>query len=514
MDNVAVPAGNYVSKVLELFAGYGDAEAIVAGERRFTYNDVRTGILTMAAALYNHGLRPGVSVGILAGSAPETVALQFGVHLMGGRVAWIAPNSPVSFRREFLALSGVDAFVYDADSYPEAGAELAATGDLPVFCIGADGLGPDLKAAPVVTELPFDLADVTTEPQALFQTGGTTGQPKLVHHKQRFFETVLAFGERYLATGGHHMRHLALSGYWHVSAQMPAHMSLFTGGTYIIQDGFDVEEFYDLIASERITDTLIPPPLLGYLLDNPATEKADLSSLRWVSLGGSPTAPARMSQAIARMGTVLRPAYGMSEAPIIAAYPQIPDDPALLSSVGQPYGDLQLEIRDPDGNVLPIGETGEICVSGGVMMAGYWGLPELTAETLVDGWLRTGDVGYLDEAGNLFLVDRLKDMILTGWGSTNVYARPIENVLAAIPGVAAAAVIGVPHATWGEAVHACVVLSPGVTMTEDEVKAAVSAELNDLWAPRTVEFLEALPLTEANKVNKLELRARYLASTS
>ncbi|MGY0231090.1 AMP-binding protein, partial [Longispora urticae] len=401
--------------MLDIFARYGEAEAIVDERRRITYTELRAEILTMAATLHGHGMRPGLAVGILAGNPAETIVLQFAVHLLGGRTAWIAPNAPAAFRDQFLGLAKVDAFVYETNAYASFAQDLArSAAPLPVFCLCGEGLGPDLGAGPRIDrieDLPFGPEDVTTEPEALFQTGGTTGQPKLVHHKQRFFETALLFAEQYVEAGEHPMKHLAMSGYWHVSAQMPGHMSLFTGGSFHMQDGFDIALFFDTIAAERITDTLIPPPLFGYILDHQVLEKADCSSLLRINIGGSAITPTRLSQAIARFGPVLRTAYGMSEAPIITAYQNIPDDPSVLASVGQPYGDLRLEIRDPDGIALPTGGTGEVWVTGGVMMAGYWGQPELTAETLVDGWLRTGDVGYLDPTGNLFLVDRVKDMI-------------------------------------------------------------------------------------------------------
>ena len=146
------------------------------------------------------------------------------------------------------------------------------------------------------------------------------------------------------------------------------------------------------------------------------------------------------------------------------------------------------------------------------MMDGYHGQPELTAETIVDGWLRTGDIGRLDADGYLFLVDRAKDMIITGYGSTNIYSRPVEDALAAHPQVRAAAVIGVPADDTGEAVHAYVVAEPGADITAEEVRDFVIGELNEMWAPRTVAFVDALPLTAMGKVDKKALRARWLAA--
>lgn len=516
MDNQAESTRNYVWQVLELFARYGNAEAIVDESRRMTFTELHAEVLSMACALFDHGLRPGLAVGVLASNPAETVILQFAVHLLGGRTAWIAPNAPAPFREQFLRLAEVDAFAYQPHAHLEFAEDMALAASVPVFCLGPGGSGPDLTAGQRIEraeDLPFAPEDVTSEPQALFQTGGTTGQPKLVHHRQRFFATALAFAAHYVAAGEHRMRHLALSGYWHVSAQMPAHMAMLTGGTYYTHDGFELQKFLKTIEQEKITDTLIPPPLLSHLLDHPAMAAADCSSLLRINVGGSPISPTRLAQAIERFGPVLRPAYGMSEAPIIAAYQNIPNDPDrhhILSSCGQPYGDLQLEIRDERGKaILPTGQAGEVWVSGGVMMAGYWGQPELTAEVLVGGWLRTGDIGYIDADGNLHLVDRVKDMILTGWGSSNVFARPIEDALAAHPDVRGAAVVGVPHKDWAEAVCAYVVAAPGALVTETDLQTWVTGQLNELWSPHQVKFIDALPLTEVGKVDKKALRARW-----
>ncbi|WP_018352536.1 class I adenylate-forming enzyme family protein [Longispora albida] len=488
---------NYVRHVLELFAGYGDAEAIVADDRRVTFRELHDGILGIASQF-----NPGVAVGVLASTAPEAVMLQFAVHLLGGRIAWIAPNAPRSFQDSFLVRAGADVFVYDEHAAGALGSEMA----------GASGL-PTYRLHELAAHAPAGLPEgVTTEPQALYQTSGTTGDPKLVLHGEKFFNTALAFARHYKASGEHAMKHLSLAGYWVMSTQMPAHMAMLTGGTYYTVSKFVTAEFFGLIAKERITDTLLTPPLLYFLLDHPLTAEADCTSLRRVNVGGAPVAASRLQQAIERFGPVMRPAYGMSEAPIIAAYPGIPADPVVLGSVGQPYGDLQLEVRSPEGQQLPAGEPGEVWLRGGVMMSGYWGQPELTAETIVDGWLRTGDFGYVAPDGNLFLLDRVKDMILTGWGSTNVYARPVEDALAAHPAVHAAAVVGVPSAEFGEVVHAYVVPAAGASATPEELREFVAGRLNGTWAPREVEFVAELPLTGTGKVDKKQLRAWRAAS--
>lgn len=502
---------SYVHAALDLFAGYGTAEAIVGEGRRLSYRDVRSGVTTVAAALAENGVPAGSAVAVLVGNPPEAIILQLALHLLGCRSVWIAPNAPLRYRMDFLRLAEVDAFVYDARSLPKMGRNLAGMHPgLPVLCLGPHGAGPDLLAAPVVEDLPAEAARVTTEPQSLFQTGGTTGQPKLVRHGHHFFHVLTALSAHWAATQQLRLRHLAVTGFWHVSGQVPAYMTLLTGGTLFVDYGFNADQMLETIERERINSTFVTPPLLYAILDSPRIDRTDTSSLAMLSCGGSAAAPSRLEQAIKRFGPVLRPVYGMSEAPFITALPGLGGDssrPERLSSCGYAYGDMRIEVRDPANTVLPAGQVGEVWVTGGLMMSEYWGQPELSRETLVDGWVRTGDVGYLDSDGYLFLVDRVKDIIITGIGSTNVYSRPVEDVLAAHPQVRAAAVVAGPHELTGEAVYAYVVPAPGATVTADELRQRVVSELNEVWAPQRVIFVDGLPLTEVGKVDKRVLRS-------
>ncbi|MBB5872805.1 acyl-CoA synthetase (AMP-forming)/AMP-acid ligase II [Allocatelliglobosispora scoriae] len=517
MDNEVAPAPNYVRRVLELFDGFGDAEAIVAGEHRLTYADLRTGVLTVSARLRQHGITPGMTVGILVQNPPEAVMLQLALHLMGCRSAFLAPNAPRRYRLDFLQLAGVEAFIYDARTLPNMGRIMSEGNPVPIVaCLGEGGLGPDILApyppgAPELT--PIDPADVPMEPASLFQTGGTTGQPKLVHHGQIFFQTLLALAEGWVATGQHRLRHLAGAGFWHVSGQNAGMITLFSGGTFVLEFTYNAETALAAIEREQITSVFMTPPILYEILDNPRLDSVDTSSVVMWSVGGSAIVPSRMAEAIDRIGPVIRPVYGMSEQAFITAYPgafKDPEHPERLRSCGFAYGDAKIEVRDDDGKLCPTGVIGEVWATGGLTMLGYWGQPELTAETLVDGWVRTADVGYLDEDGYLFLVDRKKDIIITGKGSTNVYSRPIEDLLAGHPDVRAAAVVGVPDSATGEAVHAYVVVSPDAAVTAVELRTLVVETLSDLWAPREIEFIDKLPLTQVGKVDKVALRNRFL----
>jgi acyl-CoA synthetase (AMP-forming)/AMP-acid ligase II len=268
------------------------------------------------------------------------------------------------------------------------------------------------------------------------------------------------------------------------------------------------------IERERITSIIVAPPGIYALLDHPLLEQANLSSLLQVTCGGSVASPARLIEAIARLGPVVRLVYAMSEAPQVTELPDLDHDPAhpeRLRSCGKPYGGMHIQVRDGSAAILPPGEPGDIWISGPLVMTGYWEDPELTHAALVAGWLRTGDYGYLDEAGFLYLLGRASDVIITGIASTNVYPGPIEDALVAHRGVRAAAVIGVPDESMGEAVVAFVVPSGEATATAAELIAAVTATLNKVWAPRDIEFVDSLPVIGFGKVDKKVLRDGYVA---
>jgi len=507
---------SYAWDAIELMREWDDEEAIVTHDRRFTYAEVRAAVTRMAAALWHHGIRPGQTVGVFAYNPAESLFLQLGAHLFGARTAWAATTAPMQFRHDFLRLAGIDAFVYDTrGAANEPGGQLArVAAPLPILCFGR-GAGPDLLTTPVGDGLPFDPTHVTVEPSTLVQTGGTTALPKLVLHGHRFYTTVRALSDYYRASGAPRLRHLLQSGSWHISSQTAAFMTLFSGGTLILDSGLDNARFLAMIERERVNSTLVAPPGLYKLLDNPILAGADTSSLQTLTVAGSASAPTRLAMAAEKLGPVVRIAYGMTESPMITVMPNVAPDPAhpqRLASAGQPFGDTRIEIRDATGAALPAGETGDIWVSSSLNMVEYFGQPQLTAQTLVDGFLRTGDIGRLDDDGYLYIVDREKDMIITGIGSTNVFCKPIEDVLLAHPQIRAAAVLGVPDPDFGERVHAEIVTAPGVTLTLDEVRAHVLTQLNERWTPTSADMIDELPLTTSGKVDKKALRERYVAA--
>jgi acyl-CoA synthetase (AMP-forming)/AMP-acid ligase II len=516
MDTGATTRSSYVVRGLELFAEYGDREALVSKDFRVTYTELRAAVLDLAAALQLHGVRPGSAILMMLANPPEAPILQLACHLLGCRTIWVSPGNPRKDFDEYVRLlEGVDAFVYDARSHSEEGRELSArASSVLMLCLGPGGVGPDLLAKLPEDSAAFDDSAVTTEPESVFQTSGTTGPPKRVHHRDSFFQQALALAVAYRDSGLPLLRQYSISPFWYVSGQMTGFLVLFSGGLLVLGDKFEVESFLAVIEQERINGAFVSPAMLYEVLDHPALEKADCSSLFMLNVGGAAASPARLRQAMERFGPVLRIIYGLSESTMITTYPGMtydPEHPERLRSCGTAYGDVRIEVRGEDLAVLGPNEIGEVWIASNLNMAGYWGQPELTASTLVDGWIRTRDLGYLDADGYLYLVDRVQDIIITGLGAKKIHSRVVEDVLASHPQVRAAAVIGVPNVKHGTVVHAYVMAKEGAKVTAEELSALVVDEMVEVAAPREVDFVDRLPLTGAGKVDKKALRTRFLA---
>ena len=508
---------NYVLAALDLFARYGDAEAIVQGGRRLSYTEVANLTRSLAAALLEAGVEQGAGVAVLVSDCPEAASLQLALHLLGCRTVWIVPYAPRRDQLAYLELAKPEALIYSPASERLSGlaAEVIQRDPgIKVLSMGESEQHQNLFAGARdgSAEIPPGL--VGPQPASLFYTGGTTGQPKLVHHWQGFYKMLLAISAYYRSVNEPPMRFLSGSSFSYTSGQMPAFLTLFQGGTFFITEDWDIAGWLETIEKERISSTFLTPYLLYKVIEHPGARNTDTSSLRYLNVGGAAASPARLDEAIGVFGPVLRIVYGSSELPLIADLPFLdrdPEHPERLKSAGKPFFGTEIEIRDEQGNVQGTGESGEVWIKGPLAMAGYWQQPELTRETMSAGWVRTGDVGYLDADGFLYLVDRVSDMIVTSGAAANVYAKPIEDVLTSHPRVRAAAVIGIPDEDYGEAVYAYAVTEPGAQVTGEELRDLVRNELNALYTPRQVQFVDELPLTSIAKVDKKELRKRYLA---
>jgi acyl-CoA synthetase (AMP-forming)/AMP-acid ligase II len=270
------------------------------------------------------------------------------------------------------------------------------------------------------------------------------------------------------------------------------------------------------IQKHRVTEFFLPPTVIYRLLDIPdLNRKVNFSSLKYFLYGAAPMSVEKLKRAIEVFGPVMMGGYGQTEAPTSISFltpgehfvaGQVAPDER-LASVGRPNPLVRVEIMSDANEILPPGETGEICVRGDLVMKGYYKAPEKTAETIVDGWLHTGDIGHLDADGYLHITDRKKDMIITG--GFNVYPSEVEQVIWSHPAVQDCAVIGVPDVHWGEAVKAVVELNAGQQVGADELSALCKDRLGSVKAPKSVEFVDSLPRSPVGKVLKKDLRAKY-----
>ncbi len=349
-------------------------------------------------------------------------------------------------------------------------------------------------------------------------TGGTTGKPKGVIGTAQTMATMtqIQLSEWEWPDSPRFLMCTPLS---HAGAAFFV-PTVMKGGSLYVLPRFDPAEVLRTIEEQRITATMLVPSMLYALLDHPDSKTRDLSSLETVYYGASAINPTRLAEAIDRLGPIFAQYYGQSEAPMVISYfpkddhvaPTGPGDggPGRLASCGRPSAFLRTALLGEDGKPVPVGEPGEICVAGPLLAGGYWNKPEQTSSVFRDGWMHTGDVAREDEDGFWYIVDRTKDMIVTG--GFNVFPREVEDVVAEHPAVAQVGVIGVPDERWGEAVTAVVVLREGHELTDEvvgEIREMVKERKGSVQAPKQVIATEALPLTGLGKPDKKALRAQF-----
>ena len=481
-------------------------------DRVLTTGGFRQLISQFQQALASLGLKHGARIGILSANRPEVLGVT-GASLLNEYV--LVPMHPLGSLEDHLYAvndSGMDALIYDPDSYAKRGAEIAGRASgLTLLSFGTTSVGRDLCGiadgmvpAPLVA--PVSSGD---QPYRLSYSGGTTGKPKAVIGTHRTGLAVLNIQMSEWEWPGE-VRQLMCAHLSHAGSAMFL-PTLLRGGSIVVMPGFDALKVLQAIEKHRITCVLLVPTMIYALLDHPRFAEFDLSSLETIFYGASAMSPTRLREGIKRIGPVFFQFYGQVEAPmticVLRRREHLVDDPARLGSCGRPVPWVHVALLDDKMQEVPDGTPGEICVRGPLVMAGYHNKPEQTAEALAGGWLHTGDVAVRDDLGFMRIVDRKKDMIVTG--GFNVYPRELEDVIGTHPAVSICSVIGVPDEYWGEAVTAVVVLRPGFEPCEDALKALVREKKGAVQAPKTVIFIDALPLTSVGKPDKKALRARY-----
>ena len=487
----------------------------VFGARRFTWTQTADRVARFAGGLIARGFAKGDRAAILALNSDRYFEFLFAVPTAGGAVVPLNTRLAAPEIAYMLEDSGATFLYIDSTYAPvleQLRGQMAKVHTVvwlddtpaPTGMVAYEAL---LDANPVTAILAED-----DDLAGLFYTGGTTGVSKgvMLSHKN-----LVSNASNMIAAIGYGPEsvYLHAAPMFHIADNAPALAVSLYGGKHVFIPRFDPAATAAAVSEEKVTTTLLVPTMINALANFPDLAKYDMSSLVKLPFGASP-----MPQAVLRKAIEVLPnskfyhLYGMTEAaPVVtAATPEAALDPLLNKSCGKPVLLCELRIADDNDNEVPRGTAGEVQVRGPNIMLGYWNKPEATATALRGGWYHSGDGGLMDEQGNVFIVDRLKDMIISG--GENIYSAEVENAIATMPGVAEVAVIGIPHEKWGETVHAIVVPRAGHTLTEDAVIAHCRDMIAGFKCPRGVEVRATpLPLSGAGKILKTELRKPYWA---
>ena len=485
------------------------------GEREHNWSQLQERIARLAAGLQTFGLEEGDRVGILSLNSDRYYESVFAIPWAGFAMVplntrWALPENSYA-----VSDSGTRVLLFD-DAFAEQAQTLLAEqeqlqaiiymgdGDCPEGAVSYEELIDNHEAVPVS-------ARGGDEMVGIFYTGGTTGFPKgVMQSHSAIWSSAIGIVSEIAMSRDDIYLHVAPM--FHMADFAGSMNTTLRGAAHVMLQSFDPGAVLEIIGTEKITHALMVPAMIKMLLNHPQAATADVSSLKCIIYGASPMPPAVLEQCLELWPSVgLAQAYGQTEmAPVVTVLPMADHvkGGSKLKSAGVPTLVTDMRIVSEDGSDCATGVSGEIVVRGPHTMIGYWNKPEETAKALQDGWVFTGDAGYLDEDGYLFIVDRLKDMVVTG--GENVFTTEVENAVISHDAVQDVAVIGIPHEEWGEAVHAIVILHEGQSVTEKELIEHCRAQIAGYKLPKSVSFSEQpLPLSGAGKVLKTELRKPY-----
>ena len=504
-----------------------DSPVLFLGDITLTGGELADRISQYIQAFEALGAGSGATAGLLSLNRPEVLMIIGAGQTQGYRRTALHPLGSLDDHAYVLTDAGATSLIIDPnpmfveralgllDKVPTL-RQILTLGPVPseLAHVGADLIAEAATFPPT----PLVAADLPADHVAgLAYTGGTTGKPKGVMGTAG---SILTMTTIQLAEWEwpEHPRFLMCTPLSHAGAAFFT-PTIVKGGEMIVLPKFDPAEVLRVIEERRITATMLVPSMIYALMDHPDSRTRDLSSLETVYYGASAMNPVRLAEAIERFGSIFAQYYGQSEAPMAITYLAKGDhDEARLTSCGRPTLFSRVALLGADGSPVPRGEVGEICVSGPLLSAGYLNLPEETAKTYCDGWLHTGDMAREDDDGFYFIVDRVKDMIVTG--GFNVFPREVEDVVAEHPAVAQVCVIGTPDEKWGEAVTAVIVLRPGhptdgesVAALTTEIQAAVKERKGSVQSPKQVLVVDHVPVTALGKPDKKAVRAQFWAGS-
>ncbi|MFC9786318.1 long-chain-fatty-acid--CoA ligase [Rhodococcus sp. NPDC127528] len=496
-----------------------DRIATIFGDRVRTVAESVDRIARLGGALRSLGVRAGDRVAFLGLNSDRYHEYLFAVPWIGGvvnpvNIRWSAAEIAFS-----LTDSGTRVLMVD-DEFAEVVPALRdrCDGVETVIFAGEREAPPGALRYEELIEASAPVEDTRTSDDSLlglFYTGGTTGRPKgvMVSHRNLVTSGLGSLATGCVASPGGRVLHVAPM--FHMADIAMWAVGNLAASTHVVIPAFTPDGTVKAIAEHGITDALLVPTMIQMLVEHAEDADVDLTSVEHFVYGASPISESLLARARTMFPTAqFTQAYGMTElSPITTLLsPADHDDPTLQRAAGRAVPHAEVRIVDADDNEVPRGTVGEVVARGDHVMRGYWNMPKDTAEALRGGWMHTGDGGYMDENGYVFIVDRLKDMIITG--GENVYSVEVENALAKHPAVAACAVIGVPDERWGERVHAVIVTTPGGHASSDELRAHCRALIGSYKVPRSIEFVDALPVSGAGKILKRALRTPYSAATA
>jgi long-chain acyl-CoA synthetase len=485
---------------------FGPREAVVCSQTRLSFDTFAERCRRLAAGLTRLGVEPGDRVAVLMQNCHRYLEAYTAVPAAGAIIVPLNTRHEISEQAVILDDCRPRLLIVDDANEDIAG---RLTGRVPTVIHTPTDYEPLLEqGSPSDLTFPIDEQD----PAAIFYTGGTSGAPKGV-----------VLSHRNLVTNAYNMiigagydendRFLHVAPMFHLADGSSIYALTWRGARHVILPRFDPAQVLKTIEQERITCVIMVPTMIHALINHPDIETRDLRSLRLVLHGGAPITTSLLRQAVERLDCSFTQAYGITEGSSHIAL--LPHEERLLDdrrvrSVGRARMGVEIKVRREDGSSCEPGEVGEVTARGPNMTCGYWNRPEETAAVLKNGWFRTGDLGYLDAEGYIYLVDRAKDMVISG--GENVYCIEVEETLSAHPALQAAAVIGVPDPVWGERVHAVIVLHPDQQVDADTLREFCRQRIAGYKCPRSIEIVDALPLSGAGKVLKRVLRERYQAT--